>query len=71
MHQEAVVDPGERIDGVDVGGEEHRRLGLAEGDDVLRAQSAEDAGAASEESADLGEDVEGEGVARVIQACVS
>ena len=41
VDEEAVVDAGERVDGVDVGHQPERRLRLADGDDALRSSVAE------------------------------
>ena len=62
-----------RVDGVHVGGEEHGRLRLAQRDDVLDAQITQSAGApgAFDEPADLGKDVVGERVARVVQGRIA
>ena len=73
VDEEAVVRLGHRVDGVDVGGEEDGRLRLAQRDDALDAKVTQSAGAPGvlDEAADLGEDVVGEGVARVVQGRIA
>ena len=66
VHEEAVVDPGERVDGVDVGDHAARGLRLTDGDEVLGLQPAEDdAGVVADPLPGLREDVVGVAVARV------
>ena len=72
VDQEPVVDGVERVDGVGQGGEEHRRLRLAHGDDLLRHEAAQHlVGPLGDRPADLAEDVERVGVARVFEGAVA
>ena len=72
VDQEAVVDVGDRMHGIDVGHQPGGRLGLADGDDVAGRQAVQDVdvtGAAGRLRR-LGEDVVRIGVARVGQVAV-
>jgi hypothetical protein len=73
VHQESVVDAGQGIDGVDVGREEYSGLGFAEPDDTVGGQPSQDGAAFGtlDEAADLGEDIVGERVARMVQGRIT
>jgi hypothetical protein len=72
VDQEAVVDAGERLHGIDVGDHAGRRLGLAHGDDVAGGEPVQDVDVtrATDGLRGLREDVVGVGVAGVGQVAV-
>jgi hypothetical protein len=71
-NKEAIVDFGQRIDGVHVGREEYCGLGLADGDHALWLKPAEDLGAGPAKGpSGLGVDVIGEDIAGMAETAIS